>query len=157
MLSGNLFLIDCPPKSLDRLVNKVRARGDFVSRYAGLYHIFGVLGAQRLIRPGLRAVAQAGRANYLDICSLDEVSDGTAVERVSALCLRGYTNNQLLRDIDAVSMAHSLEVRVPYLDPILLDFAMSLPNSAKLGDVPHLIILHCVSTVSRKWGQAHSD
>lgn len=49
------------------------------------------------------------------------------MERVSALCLRGYSNNQLLRDIDAVSMAHSLEVRVPYLDVPLIDLALSLP------------------------------
>ena len=28
---------------------------------------------------------------------------------------------QLLRDIDAVSMSHSLEVRVPFLDPLLAD------------------------------------
>jgi asparagine synthase (glutamine-hydrolysing) len=32
-------------------------------------------------------------------------------------------------------MAHSLEVRVPYLDPIVADTALSLPDSAKLGDV----------------------
>ena len=47
--------------------------------------------------------------------------------------MRGYTQNQLLRDIDAVSMSHSLEVRVPFLDPLLADLAMALPRSAKLG------------------------
>jgi asparagine synthase (glutamine-hydrolysing) len=121
-----------------RLVHKVHSQGDFVSRYAELYQIFGAAGARQLIRPGLRAAAQAGRAPYFDLRHLDEVPEGTPVERVSALCLRGYTGNQLLRDIDAVSMAHSLEVRVPYLDPNLLDFAMSLPDSAKLGDVRRL-------------------
>jgi len=30
---------------------------------------------------------------------------------------RGYLSTVLLRDIDAMSMAHSLEVRVPFLDP----------------------------------------
>jgi len=63
----------------------------------------------------------------------DELPEGSAVERVTGLCLRGYTNNQLLRDIDAVSMAHSLEVRVPYLDPLVVDTALSLPDNAKLG------------------------
>jgi asparagine synthase (glutamine-hydrolysing) len=55
---------------------------------------------------------------------------------VSGLVLRGYTTNQLLRDIDAVSMSHSLEVRVPYLDPVLADVALSLPDSAKMGAPP---------------------
>jgi asparagine synthase (glutamine-hydrolysing) len=38
----------------------------------------------------------------------------------------------LLRDIDAVSMAHSLEIRVPFLDPAVVDFALSLPDRSKL-------------------------
>jgi asparagine synthase (glutamine-hydrolysing) len=52
---------------------------------------------------------------------------------VCALTLGGYTSNQLLRDIDATSMAHSLEVRVPLLDPIVADVALALPDSAKLN------------------------
>jgi asparagine synthase (glutamine-hydrolysing) len=51
---------------------------------------------------------------------------------VTGLCLRGYTCNQLLRDIDAVAMSHSLEVRVPYLDTVLTDLALSLPDETKL-------------------------
>jgi asparagine synthase (glutamine-hydrolysing) len=62
--------------------------------------------------------------------------NGSAIERVTGVCLRGYTTNQLLRDIDAASMAHSLEVRVPYLDPIVADTALSLPDRAKLGIAP---------------------
>jgi asparagine synthase (glutamine-hydrolysing) len=41
----------------------------------------------------------------------------------------------LLRDIDAVSMSHSLEVRVPYLDPVIADIALSLPDETKLGNL----------------------
>jgi asparagine synthase (glutamine-hydrolysing) len=66
---------------------------------------------------------------------LDELAQASAIERVTALATRGYLTNQLLRDIDAVSMAHSLEVRVPYLDTVVVDTALSLPDSAKLGDV----------------------
>jgi asparagine synthase (glutamine-hydrolysing) len=58
------------------------------------------------------------------------------IERVTGVCLRGYTANQLLRDIDAASMAHSLEVRVPFLDPVIADLALSLPDEAKLGREP---------------------
>jgi len=53
--------------------------------------------------------------------------------------VRGYTANQLLRDIDAASMAHSLEVRVPFLDPVIADLALSLPDSAKLVGDPRAI------------------
>jgi asparagine synthase (glutamine-hydrolysing) len=43
--------------------------------------------------------------------------------RVSALEMSWYMRNQLLRDTDWASMAHSLEVRVPFLD---LEFLRSL-------------------------------
>jgi asparagine synthase (glutamine-hydrolysing) len=52
--------------------------------------------------------------------------------------LRGYTQNQLLRDIDTVCMSHALEVRVPFLDPVVADLAFSLPDSTKLGDVTRI-------------------
>jgi asparagine synthase (glutamine-hydrolysing) len=50
---------------------------------------------------------------------------------VSWLELRSYMLNTLLRDTDAMSMRHSLEVRVPFLDAPLVDFLLSLPEKAK--------------------------
>lgn len=38
---------------------------------------------------------------------------------------------------DKVSMAHSLETRVPFLDNDLVDFAQQLPAGLKLGDLKH--------------------
>ena len=76
-----------------------------------------------------------GRDPSRDIVSADELVSDSSIERVTALCLRGYTQDQLLRDIDSVSMAHSLEVRVPFLDHVFVDAALSLPDRTKLGDV----------------------
>jgi asparagine synthase (glutamine-hydrolysing) len=54
-----------------------------------------------------------------------------AFTAVSWLELRSYMLNTLLRDTDAMSMSHSLEVRVPFLDAPLVEYALSLPESAK--------------------------
>lgn len=56
-----------------------------------------------------------------------------SLSRVSALDLALYTNNVLLRDTDAMSMAHSLEVRVPYLDHELVEWVLALPDATKAG------------------------
>src|SRR5206468_8027640 len=40
---------------------------------------------------------------------------------VAQLETRGYLRAQLLRDLDAMSMAHSLEVRVPFVDHELVE------------------------------------
>jgi asparagine synthase (glutamine-hydrolysing) len=51
---------------------------------------------------------------------------------ISCLEARSYMVNTLLRDTDSVSMAHSLEVRVPLLDHLLVEFVSQLPAAAKL-------------------------
>ena len=44
---------------------------------------------------------------------------------------RTYMHDVLLRDTDQMSMAHSLEVRVPLLDHLLVDHVMALPDVLK--------------------------
>jgi asparagine synthase (glutamine-hydrolysing) len=110
-------------------------RGSFVGAYGETYQIFGPVGAARVLARGVGSSAGAGAPLHRDLAPPDELARGSAIERVTALTTRGYLTNQLLRDIDAVSMAHSLEVRVPYLDSVVVDTALSLPDSSKLGDV----------------------
>lgn len=43
-----------------------------------------------------------------------------------------YLQNQLLKDSDVMGMAHSIEIRVPYLDHQLVERTAQLPLSAKL-------------------------
>ena len=50
---------------------------------------------------------------------------------VSWLELRSYMANILLRDTDAMSMRHSLEVRLPFLHSPLVEYVLSLAESAK--------------------------
>jgi asparagine synthase (glutamine-hydrolysing) len=50
---------------------------------------------------------------------------------ISWLELRSYLANTLLRDTDCMSMCHSLEVRVPFLDTPLVEYLLALPESVK--------------------------
>jgi asparagine synthase (glutamine-hydrolysing) len=65
--------------------------------------------------------------------STRRTSSMDAFTGVSWLELRSYMLNTLLRDTDAMSMCHSLEVRVPFLDTALVDYVLSLPENAKRG------------------------
>ena len=102
----------------------------FLRTFAAQYRHFEPEAAARLIG---RVPDELAAAELADLTRSDILADDTALNRVSGLCLAGYTQNQLLRDVDATSMAHSIEVRVPFLDPDLSDIALSLPDSAKLG------------------------
>jgi asparagine synthase (glutamine-hydrolysing) len=58
-----------------------------------------------------------------------------AVEPIAAISwleMRTYMASTLLRDTDSVSMAQSLEVRVPFLDTPLVEFAGALPDAARI-------------------------
>lgn len=54
------------------------------------------------------------------------------VNRVSCLELNSYLSSTLLRDTDAMSMAHSLEIRVPFLDRRLVEYSLTMPGDLKL-------------------------
>ena len=47
--------------------------------------------------------------------------------------VKRYLHDQLLRDTDVFSMAHSIEVRVPFLDHEVVEYAAGLPDSMKLA------------------------
>ena len=59
------------------------------------------------------------------------VGDGDIFDQVSRLELGNYTLNMLLRDNDVMSMASSLELRVPLLDTDFVRFALSVPAEYK--------------------------
>jgi asparagine synthase (glutamine-hydrolysing) len=61
--------------------------------------------------------------------------DPDIVNAISRLELRGYMTNTLLRDTDVMSMAHSLEVRVPFVDVRVVNYVLALPGEWKVrGD-----------------------
>ncbi len=127
---GRRFL-PWPPED-DSLATKW-AFSDVAGYFSRQHQVFGLGGAARGMAPYLRADAGGWRDSYLDIDSRNTVRQDGVLNRCSALCLAGYTSNQLLRDIDATSMSCGIEVRVPFLDPVVADVAMSLPERHKTG------------------------
>jgi asparagine synthase (glutamine-hydrolysing) len=63
-----------------------------------------------------------------------EVSESSdCVNTISMLEMQGYMANTLLRDTDFMSMAHSLEVRVPFVDSEVVNYVLGLPGEWKLN------------------------
>lgn len=61
-----------------------------------------------------------------------ETEDAPLLARLQDVDLGIYLADDLLVKTDRMSMAHSLEARVPYLDPVVSDLALALPSSLKL-------------------------
>lgn len=58
--------------------------------------------------------------------------EADSMVQLTRLELENYMAHTLLRDTDAMSMAHSLEVRVPLIDHKLVEFAANIPGHYKL-------------------------
>jgi len=54
-------------------------------------------------------------------------------DKISFYELNMYMKNQLLRDADVFGMAHSLEIRVPFLDKELVDYILRVEPKEKFG------------------------
>ena len=63
-------------------------------------------------------------------------SDDHLKRQNSALELQVYMHDQLLRDTDAMSMAHALEVRVPLIGREIVEMVSSLPATWISGNQP---------------------
>ncbi len=55
------------------------------------------------------------------------------LSKISVAELRTYLISTLLRDTDQMSMAHALEVRVPFLDHEFVELLLSVPDEWKMG------------------------
>ena len=55
------------------------------------------------------------------------------MEKVAYLEMTNYLPNQLLRDADQMSMAHSLEIRVPLLDDRMVEAAFHIDPSVRMA------------------------
>lgn len=58
--------------------------------------------------------------------------NGSDIQKISAAEINHYLVNTLLRDSDVMGMAHSLEIRAPFVDHHLVEFASTLPDVYKI-------------------------
>lgn len=86
---------------------------------------------ERLFSPALRA--QAGDDPFAPIFEQARFTKAAdALDRLAYLDLKLYLQDDLLVKVDRMSMANSLEIRVPFLDYTFVEFAASIPSRLKL-------------------------
>ena len=90
-------------------------------------------GAMRTIFTGPERLALLRAApEVAPIPPLPAAARAHPVSAYGMLEIANYLHNTLLRDSDAMSMAHGLELRVPYLDHTVVELSMRTPGSWKI-------------------------
>lgn len=117
-------------EALRKLLSLVRNPGSLPHPYFWTRLLFTPSQVSRLCpSEGGEASPWRQRLNALS----EEVSSQPLFNQVSFLELTTYMTNTLLRDTDGMSMAHSLEVRVPFLDPLVVERTFFSPVEYKIA------------------------
>lgn len=102
-----------------------------ISAYFNYRGLFNNSQVASLIAPELSNLVNAEDIQinqYLP--QIEKIQDLSKV--ISLLEFNFYLKNQLLRDSDVFSMAHSLELRVPFVDNVLLETITKIPENYKI-------------------------
>ncbi|MEO6758272.1 MAG: asparagine synthase (glutamine-hydrolyzing), partial [Saprospiraceae bacterium] len=78
------------------------------------------------------------QANKGDIHRFPPLSQYTIAE------MTGYTQHMLLKDTDQMSMASSLEVRVPFFDNDLVEYVLRIPDALKYPQSPKQLLVEAM-------------
>jgi asparagine synthase (glutamine-hydrolysing) len=102
-------------------------------------------GWKEIFPPEVRAEL-TGRPNGSDPVELlrarfAETEGAELLARLQDVDLGTYLVDDLLVKTDRASMAHSLEARVPYLDPVVAAFALALPTRLKVRGLRKKVLL----------------
>jgi len=88
-----------------------------------------------------RGLAQAKLPPALDGILRDLSPEGDNLEAYLRFDQQYYLPDDLLAKVDRMSMAHSIEVRPPYLDHRIVEFAATLPANLKIRGAKQKIVL----------------
>jgi asparagine synthase (glutamine-hydrolysing) len=131
------------PSALHRAIGLAGAAERVPQKLRKVSHLLAGDGSAAATYAALRAMFTPDERSALTVGLEDHGSSGVScpadIERLSpvnaysALELSNYLRDTLLRDADAMSMAHSLEVRVPLLDHVLIERVMRVPGALKIG------------------------
>jgi asparagine synthase (glutamine-hydrolysing) len=103
---------------------------DFVSRYRNKQSLGSLTTRMELYADDFRENLSA------TVDPLDElfasVSERDFIDRLTTFDMEFYLPNDMLVKVDRMSMASSLEVRVPFLDETVIEVASRIPNHLKL-------------------------
>ena len=108
----------------------IRASKDVEERFIGNAFMFDIKGREKILKH------PTGRYDFKELTKsfYDKVSDQDDVTKMQYIDMHFWLIGDILLKADKMSMAHSLEVRVPFLDKEVFDVACKIPTRFKVNE-----------------------
>jgi glycosyltransferase involved in cell wall biosynthesis len=78
---------------------------------------------------------------------LENIDELDPFDQASWMELNLFMQNQLLRDVDVMGMAHGIEIRVPFLDREFVDLSMSIKSRLKEASLPKKLLIDAFKNI----------
>jgi asparagine synthase (glutamine-hydrolysing) len=151
-LQQKRWLWKCPAPVRNRLsgllgggAKKDRIRQLLALPDPAIENVYPVL--RQLLSPAVLRELTTLNGEYRDALADQLISKSSALgklpyfSQVTAAEYLGYTQQTLLKDMDQMSMANSLEIREPFFDQDLVEFVMSVPDHFKVPLYPKSLLV----------------
>lgn len=107
----------------------IRASKDVEERFVGNAFMYDLKGRERILKN------PTGKYDFKELTKpfYDKVADQDDVTKMQYIDIHFWLIGDILLKADKMSMAHSLEVRVPFLDKEVFDVARKIPTKFKVN------------------------
>ncbi len=127
-------------------VNKLKRFVEGARLPAGLEHTRWMIfideaEKDELLQPDFRAHLNGNRPLHLFKTHFEDSPSDSPLSRQQYVDIKTYLAESILTKVDRMSMATSLEVRVPLLDHRIVEFAVNLPSDLKVHGLERKVIL----------------
>jgi asparagine synthase (glutamine-hydrolysing) len=137
-----------------KLSEWIHSEGSNISTYLILRRMFLPSVCHELLNPQVVNLVDETALNPAVMNDLRFQSlNKDVITAVSLFEIKTYLANTLLRDSDQMGMAHSIEIRVPFLDKSLVELVLSLPEAIHLkGSGPKPLLESAMrDKINRTW------
>jgi asparagine synthase (glutamine-hydrolysing) len=145
------WLSGIPGISIAAKLNKILRPGISASKIAELLALNSLdfkhtypLSRQVLLEDQIEKILNskgATKNSVAEIIKNIKAQSGNLISAVGIAEISTYMQNVLLRDTDQMSMAHALEIRVPFLDYELVEYVVGLPDVYKIPTSPKKLLV----------------
>ena len=121
-----------------RGLNSIPVQHSKAGMYEGMMTIIGSSTRENLLKPEFKNSSCAPHYEFIEKMQMFRQMPNSLAANLHDL--NSYLPDDLMYKVDIASMAHSLEVRSPFLDTEVVEFGLSLPENQRVGKFGKILL-----------------